>query len=130
MSMNKKSVMKTTTKKPVDQIKRPEIHTYFEEYGEQMLIDSGMTKTQFCNKVGITSVSNLPKLFKTKNVVTLRKVSDVLDVPLEVLIDGKRNDDCEKLTIVGCIRVNGRAFMINDVSDLEKLTHDVTHRQK
>lgn len=129
MSMNKKSVMKTTTKRPVDQIKRPEVHTYFEEYGEQMIIDSGMTKAQFCDKVGV-SASNLPKLYKTKNAVTLNKVSEVLDVPLEVLIEGNRKDDYEKPTIVGCVRVNGRAFMINDITDIEKLAQEVTHNQR
>jgi len=129
LSMNKKSVMKTTTKRPVDQIKRPEVHTYFEEYGEQMIIDSGMTKAQFCDKVGV-SASNLPKLYKTKNAVTLNKVSEVLDVPLEVLIEGNRKDDYEKPTIVGCVRVNGRAFMINDITDIEKLAQEVTHNQR
>ena len=121
--------MKTTTKRPVDQIKRPEVHTYFEEYGEQMIIDSGMTKAQFCDKVGV-SASNLPKLYKTKNAVTLNKVSEVLDVPLEVLIEGNRKDDYEKPTIVGCVRVNGRAFMINDITDIEKLAQEVTHNQR
>lgn len=113
---------------PVDQIKRPEVHTYFETAGEQMIKDAGMTKAQFCKKVGVEP-GNLPKLFKTKNAVSLNKVSKVLGVPLDVLVDGERKDYYENLSIVGCVRVNDRAFLINNETDLKNLVYNILHYQ-
>ena len=58
---------------------------YFEEKGEQLIKRMGMTKVEFARRMGIRK-QNVKALFKSKNLETIYKVSQVLGVPFEMLI--------------------------------------------
>lgn len=65
---------------------------YFEEYGEKLLKDAGMTKAEFARKLGICK-QNVNIAFKTKNIEILRRVSEILEVPFELLISYSKEPD-------------------------------------
>ena len=58
---------------------------YFEAKGEALLERIGMTKSEFARKMGIRK-QNVKALFKTKNLETIYKASEVLGVPFEMLV--------------------------------------------
>ena len=58
---------------------------YFEEKGEQLLREKGLSKAEFARRMGIRR-QNVNQLFTTKNLFVLRKAADVLGVPFELLI--------------------------------------------
>lgn len=58
---------------------------YFEQNGEKLLRTIGMSKSEFARRMGIRK-QNVNVLFKTKNLDTIRKASEVLGVPLGLLI--------------------------------------------
>lgn len=91
--------------------------TYLEEHGDDLLVAAGLSKVQFAEKVGIVP-QNVKKLFATKNITTLAKVADVLNVPLQVLIYGQEQT---VLDVHGCIFVNGTAHLIAKKEDIEEL---------
>ena len=102
--------------------------TFFERNWKEMLDNASLTKAEFCRRVGVEP-SNISKLFKTKNAITLNKVSKILGVPVDVLIDGDRYHVYENLKIFGCVRVNGRVFMINNETDVDNLYYNIHHYQ-
>lgn len=91
--------------------------TYLEEHGDEMLVAAGLSKVQFAEKVGIVP-QNVKKLFATKNITTLAKVADVLNVPFQVLIYGQEQT---KMDVHGCIYVNGKPHLITKKEDIEEL---------
>ena len=94
--------------------------TYLEEHGDDLLVAAGLNKVQFAEKVGIVP-QNVKKLFATKNISTLAKVADVINVPLQVLIYGQEQTT---LDVHGCIFVNGKPHLIakkEDIGELLKL---------
>jgi len=91
--------------------------TYLEEHGDEMLVAAGLSKVQFAEKVGIVP-QNVKKLFATKNISTLAKVADILNVPLQILIYGQEQTT---LDIHGCIFVNGTPNLISKKEDIEEL---------
>ena len=58
---------------------------YFEAKGEALLGRLGISKSEFARRMGIRR-QNVKVLFKTKNLETIYKASQVLDVPFEMLI--------------------------------------------
>lgn len=58
---------------------------YFEANGEALLKRIGMSKSEFARRMGIRK-QNVKALFKTKNLETIYKASEVLGVPFELLI--------------------------------------------
>lgn len=108
-----------------DQLKET---TFFESNWKEMLDNASLTKAEFCRRMGVEP-SNITKLFKTKNAITLNKVSKILGVPVDVLIDGDRYHVYENLTIVGCVRVNGKAFILNNETDIDNLYYQIHHYQ-
>lgn len=90
--------------------------TYFEEHAEEMLSNAGITKAQFAKVVGVAP-QNISKLFSTKNILTLSKVSTVLNVSLNFLLNGTQQlaED-----IHGCLFVNGTPILIHSRKDLEE----------
>ena len=58
---------------------------YFEEKGEQLLSDLGITKSEFARRMGIQR-QNVNVLFKTRNIDTIARAADVLAVPFGVLV--------------------------------------------
>ena len=92
--------------------------TYLEEHGEQMLVEAGLNKLQFAEKVGIAA-QNVKKLFATKNITTLAKVAGVLNVSLQVLIYGHTEQD--STDVHGCIYINGKPHLITKKEDIEEL---------
>lgn len=58
---------------------------YFEAKGEALLERIGMSKSEFARQMGIRK-QNVKALFKTKNLQTLYKASEVLGVPFEMLV--------------------------------------------
>lgn len=71
--------------------------TYFEAKGAELLKRLGMSKTEFARKMGIQK-QNVKTLFATKNIFVLRKASEVLGVPFELLVSFPEEPDFE-----GCI---------------------------
>ena len=91
--------------------------TYLEEHGDEMLVAAGLSKVQFAEKVGIVP-QNVKKLFATKNISTLAKVADILNVPLQILIYGQEQTTKD---VHGCIFVNGIPNLISKKEDIEEL---------
>lgn len=58
---------------------------YFEAKGEALLARIGMSKSEFARRMGIRK-QNVKALFKTKNLETIHKASEVLGVPLVLLV--------------------------------------------
>lgn len=58
---------------------------YFEEKGEALLKNLGITKAEFARRMGIRE-QNVKALFKTRNLDTIKKAAEVLNVPFEMLI--------------------------------------------
>ena len=56
-----------------------------EERGAQILKTIGMSKVEFARKMGIRK-QNVNAIFKTKNIETIRRISEVMSVPFEMLI--------------------------------------------
>lgn len=70
---------------------------YLEEHGERLLNTIGMTKAEFARRIGIHK-QNVNSVFTTKSVIVIRKISDVLGVPFELLVSYKEEPD-----YTGCI---------------------------
>ncbi len=58
---------------------------YFEAKGEALLARIGMSKSEFARRMGIRK-QNVKALFKTKNLETIHKASEVLGVPFVLLV--------------------------------------------
>ena len=58
---------------------------YFEVKGEALLKRIGMRKSEFARQMGIRK-QNVKMLFKSKNIETIHKASQVMGVPFELLI--------------------------------------------
>ena len=91
--------------------------TYFEVHGEELLMAAGLNKVQFAEKVGIAP-QNVKKLFATKNITSLAKVSEVLNIPLQVLIYGQEQTSTD---VHGCIYIGGKPHLISKKEDIEEL---------
>ena len=89
--------------------------TYFEEHASELLESKGISKAQFAKEMGVVP-QNINKLFGTKNVSTLCRVSSILGIPLDNLISGE-----ERQRIQGCVFVDGIANLIKSKDDLEEL---------
>ena len=63
--------------------------TYFEENATRILDRKNISKAQFAKEMGVAP-QNINKLFGTKNIYTLSKISTFLDIPLDVLLYGVR----------------------------------------
>lgn len=58
---------------------------YLEEKGEYLIAMRGMTKAAFAEKMGIRK-QNVKTLLKSKNLLTVRRIAKVLEIPFETLI--------------------------------------------
>ena len=58
---------------------------YFEEKGAELLKRLGIKKAEFARLMGIRK-QNVNVLFKTKNLITIHKAANVLNVPFEMLV--------------------------------------------
>ena len=92
--------------------------TYFEVHAEEMLKNAGMNKAQFAEQMGIAR-QNVLKLFETKNVLTLMRAADILNIPLSTLIYG--NDSGDGHAIDGFVEVDGKVHRIRNRKDIENL---------
>lgn len=72
---------------------------YFEAKGEALLERIGMSKSEFARRMGIRK-QNVKVLFKSKNLETIHKASDVLGVPFEMLVGYVEEPDLKEMTIV------------------------------
>ena len=68
---------------------------YFEEKGAELLDKVGMTKAEFARRMGIQR-QNVNVLFKTNNLEIIARASDVLDVPLALLVGYVEEPDLEE----------------------------------
>lgn len=69
---------------------------YLEVYGEKLLGRVGMTKAEFARRLGIRK-QNVNSVFTTKSVIVIKKISEVLNIPFELLISYP-----EELNYKGC----------------------------
>ena len=70
---------------------------FFEEKGAELLENIGMTKAEFARRMGIHK-QNVNLLFKTKNIVVLRKAAEVLGVSFELLVSHTQPMDYNSCT--------------------------------
>lgn len=91
--------------------------TYFETHATDLLLNAGLTKAKFSEKIGVAR-QNVQKVFETKNVFTLIKASEILNVPLVTLIYGDTNP---QTSIDGFVEINGTVHRIKDKKDIEGL---------
>lgn len=92
--------------------------TYFETHAEEMLRNAGMNKAQFSERMGIAR-QNVLKLFETKNVITLMKAADILNLPLLNLIYGNESE-CGH-AIDGFVEVDGKIHRLRTKQDIENI---------
>ena len=71
---------------------------YFEAKGEALLARIGMSKSEFARRMGIRK-QNVKALFKTKNLETIHKASEVLGVPFVLLVGYIEEPDLSDLPI-------------------------------
>ena len=93
--------------------------TYFEVHNEEYLLKAKMNKAQFAHVMGVAP-QNVNKLIATKNALTLSKVAEILEVPLNELLFGKRSEG-ERKRIEGCIFVDGAPYVIKSKDDMIRL---------
>ena len=72
---------------------------YFEAKGEALLERIGMTKSEFARQMGIRK-QNVKALFKSKNLETIYKAAQVMNVPFAMLIGFIEEPDLDDLPIV------------------------------
>lgn len=71
---------------------------YFEAKGEALLERIGMSKSEFARRMGIRK-QNVKALFKTKNLETIYKASEVLGVPFTLLVGYMEEPDLSEIPI-------------------------------
>ena len=91
--------------------------TYFEQHGDELLATAGLSKVQFAQAMGIKA-QNVGKMIATKNVLSLMKVAEVLNVPFPFLVNGPKQ---KALEIHGCIYINGNPTLISSKEELEEV---------
>ena len=95
--------------------------TFFEQHASEILVNAGLNKSRFANKIGVAR-QNVQKIFETKNVFKLMQVSKVLGVSISYLITG----DVDSLTKVnGYLEVNGTIYKVQTKSDLLNLIEKI-----
>ena len=67
---------------------------YFEAKGESLLEQIGMSKSEFARRMGIRK-QNVKALFKTKNLETIHKAANAMDVPFAILVGYVEEPDME-----------------------------------
>ena len=71
---------------------------YFEAKGEVLLERRGMSKSEFARRMGIRK-QNVNALFKTRNLETIHKASEVLGVPFTLLAGYMEEPDVSEIPI-------------------------------
>ena len=72
---------------------------YFEAKGEALLERIGMSKSEFARQMGIRK-QNVKALFKSKNLETIYKASEVLGVPFPLLVGYTEEPDLSEIPVV------------------------------
>ena len=93
--------------------------TYFELNAAELLANAGLTKAKFAEKMDVAR-QNIQKVFETKNIVTLLKAAEVLEVSLNYLISGEAETET-KPNINGYIEVNGTIHKVQSKEDMLNL---------
>ena len=73
-------------------------HIFFETQGEALLERIGMSKSEFARRMGIRK-QNVKALFKTKNLETIYKASEVLGVPFTLLVGYIEEPDLSEISL-------------------------------
>lgn len=94
---------------------------YFEIHGEEMLRIKGLSKTEFAERMGVKK-QNVNALFQTKNILTLKKAAEVLEMPLELLVSTPESSEIE---VNGYIEINGEMRKIKGKEDLMGVLSDI-----
>ena len=71
---------------------------YFEEKGAELLVQRGITKSEFARRMGIQR-QNVNVLFKTNNLEIIARAADVLNVPLALLVGYVAEPDIYELPV-------------------------------
>ena len=94
---------------------------FFEEKGAELLKNIGMTKAEFARRMGIHK-QNVNLLFKTKNIMVLRKAAEVLGVSFELLVSHTKPMDYEGCTFFeDCAKKGARSNEVTDKNKAKKL---------
>jgi len=103
------------------QVLSKEQKTYFEEHAYEILKERGLSKAQFAKAMGVIP-QNINKLVGTKNICTLTNIANYLDIPLQVMLFGKDENEQD---IHGCIYIDGIAHLVNSKEDLSSLVNEL-----
>ena len=86
-----------------------------------MLRIKGLSKTEFAERMGVKK-QNVNALFQTKNIITLKKAADVLEMPLELLVSTPESTEVE---INGYLEINGEMRKIKGKEDLMEVLTEI-----
>lgn len=98
---------------------------YFELHGEELLRIKGMSKTEFAERMGVKK-QNVNALFQTKNIVTLKKAAEVLEMPIELLVSTPESAEVE---VIGYLEINGEMKKIKGKDDLLEIVTEITSKE-
>lgn len=96
--------------------------TYFSQHAEELLSEKKITKATFAKEMAVKP-QNVKKLFSTNNVQLLSKVSDVLGIPIDFLINGEKKGGA----IDGFVEIGNETYRIKskeDILNLAKLINE------
>lgn len=97
-------------------MKTIEEKTFLELHGEELLRAKGISKSEFAERMGVKK-QNVNTLFTTKNVLILKQVALVLDIPLMQIISGEEQL-CPPVRINGFIQVNDKILPITSKAEI------------
>ena len=88
------------------------------DYILEQVARKGMSKAEFSSRMGIAR-QNLDSLLdsKKKDINTIIKMSEVLDIPFLEFIGMQQNET----DIHGCIYINGKPNLVSSRKDIEDL---------
>ena len=102
---------------------------YFEAKGEALLARIGMSKSEFARRMGIRK-QNVKALFKTKNLDTIYKASEVLGVPFFLLVGYIEEPNLSEIPITPDEEENKGIFICEDEIPSGDTVEDRRCRQK
>lgn len=94
--------------------------TYFEIHAAEILKDKHLTKAAFAEKMEVKP-QNVNKVFETKNITTLMRAAQVLDVSLDYLIKGDVITEEQNASVNGFVEVNSTVYRLRNKEDIVRV---------
>lgn len=96
------------------------------EYITRLIEKKGLSKAEFAKQMGIVR-QNLDSMLdsKKKDINTVIKMAEVLDIPLMEFIGMKPKES----TIYGCLYVDDKPIIVNNREDIDNLLKTLDNKQ-